>query len=92
MLLSFRREKICSRAKLAKLSGLKRATITYIINDFMKYGLVLEDGLLESKRGRHSIGIRINGEKYRTIGVMITREYYSLGMMGLSGEVFQTGI
>lgn len=85
-----RQEKLCSRADLAKLSGLKRATITYIVNEFMEYDLVVEDGLLHANKGRRSIGIRINGEKYRTIGVMITRDYYSLGMMGLSGEVFFT--
>lgn len=85
-----RQEKLCSRADLAKLSGLKRATITYIVNEFMEYDLVVEDGLLSSSKGRRSIGIRINGEKYRTIGVMITRDYYSLGMIGLSGEVFGT--
>lgn len=85
-----RQEKLCSRADLAKLSGLKRATITYIINEFMEYDLVVEDGLLRNGKGRRSIGIRINGEKYRTIGVMITRDYYSIGMMGLSGEVFDT--
>ena len=85
-----RQEKLCSRANLAKLSGLKRATITYIVNEFMEYDLVVEDGLLNGDKGRRSIGIRINGEKYRTIGVMITRDYYSLGMMGISGEVFLT--
>lgn len=85
-----RQEKICSRADLAKLSGLKRATITYIINEFMEHDLIVEDGLLHANKGRRSIGIRINGEKYKTIGVMITREYYSLGMIGLSGDVFYT--
>lgn len=85
-----RQEKLCSRADLAKLSGLKRATITYIVNEFMEHDLVVEDGILYGDKGRRSIGIRINGEKYRTIGVMITRDYYSLGMMGLSGEVFYT--
>lgn len=83
-----RQEKLCSRADLAKLSGLKRATITYIVNEFMEYDLIVEDGILNGKKGRRSIGIRINGEKYRTIGVMITREHYSISMMGLSGEVF----
>lgn len=85
-----RQERLCSRADLSKLSGLKRATITYIVNEFMEYDLVVEDGLLHANKGRRSIGLRINGEKYRTLGVMITRNYYSLGMMGLSGEVFYT--
>ncbi len=85
-----RQEKLCSRADLAKLSGLKRATITNIINEFMEYDLVVEEGILDGAKGRRSIGIRINGQKYRTIGVMITRQYYSIGMLGLSGEVYKT--
>ncbi len=85
-----RQEKLCSRADLANLSGLKRATITNIINEFMEYDLVVEDGILDGSRGRRSIGIRVNGQKYRTIGVMITRQYYSIGMMGISGEVYTT--
>ena len=82
-------QKRCSRADLAKLSGLKRATITNIVNEFMEYDLILEDGLLEGEKGRRSIAIRINGEKYCTIGVMLTRHYYTLGMMGISGEIFR---
>ncbi len=53
-----RQEKLCSRADLANLSGLKRATITNIINEFMEYDLVVEDGILDGSRGRRSIGIR----------------------------------
>ena len=87
-----RQEKLCSRADLANLSGLKRATITNIINEFMEHELVVEDGILDGAKGRRSIGIRINGQKYRTIGVMVTRQYYSIGMMGISGEVYQTQI
>ncbi len=83
------RQRRCSRADLAKLSGLKRATITNIVNEFMEYDLILEDGLMEGEKGRRSIAIKINGEKYCTIGVMLTRHYYTLGIMGISGEVFR---
>ena len=31
-----KKNNVCSRAKLAKQSGLKQATITNIINDFLK--------------------------------------------------------
>lgn len=84
-----RQERLCSRADLARLSGLKRATITNIINEFIECGLVVEDGLLEGDKGRRSIGIRINGERYSTIGVMLTRNSYSISLMGLSGEVYE---
>ena len=84
-----RRKKICSRADLSKASGLKRPTITNIINDFIGCGLVVEDGILSSDRGRRSIGLRVNGYQYRVIGVLVTRKYYQIGMMGLSGEMYE---
>ncbi len=84
-----RKKRLCSRAELAKLTGLKRATITNIINDFIQHDYVIEDGILEGEKGRRCIGIRINGEKYRILGIMITRQYYSIGIMGLSGEVYE---
>ena len=39
-----RREKICARTTLAEHSGLKQATVTHIINDFMNWNLVKEVG------------------------------------------------
>ena len=36
------RNRLCSRARLAKQSGLKQATITNIINDFISWDIVRE--------------------------------------------------
>ena len=41
-----REEGNCSRAFLAKKTGLQPTTVTYIINDFIKCGLVEETGLM----------------------------------------------
>lgn len=84
-----RKEIICSRAKLAELSNLRRTTITNIINDFISYGLVIETGRLIGQKKRRSIGIRINGNNFRVIGVMLTRKKYCLLSMGLSGETYE---
>ena len=40
------RSKTISRAELAKKSGLKQATITNIINDFINWGMVEETGII----------------------------------------------
>jgi DNA-binding IclR family transcriptional regulator len=47
-----RQEKICSRATLSKLSGLKQTTITNIVSDLMKCQLVVETGLMNGEKGR----------------------------------------
>ena len=54
-----RQEGICSRATLSQLSGLKQATITNIINEFIACGLVIETGLMSGSKGRRSIGISL---------------------------------
>ena len=46
---------ICSRVELSRLSGLKQATITNIINDFIKIGLVSEIGSKNGSKGRRSV-------------------------------------
>lgn len=81
---------LCSRAELAKLSGLQPATLTNIVSEFIECGLVIEKGLLEGDKGRRAIGVCINGNRFRVLGVMITRTSYSIIDMGLSGEVFNT--
>ena len=85
-----RQEKLASRAEIAKLSGLQRATITNIVKELIELGIVVEDGLLSGDKGRRSIGIRINGEKFCVAGVMVTREYFGVSLIGLSGEIRDT--
>ena len=83
-----KKEGTCSRACLADLSGLRRATITNIINEFIACDLVVETGKLSGESGNRCIGIRINGKTFRVIGAMITRKSYSILSMGLSGKVY----
>lgn len=84
-----RQEETCTRAKLAELSNLNRATITNIINDFISCGLVIETGILIGKKNRRSIGIRLNGKGFQIIGVMLTRRHYYILSTGLSGELYE---
>ncbi len=85
-----RQQRLASRADIAKLSGLQRATISNIVRELIDLGLVVESGLLCSEHGRRSIGIQINGKHVGVIGVMITREYFGISRIGLCGELFET--
>ena len=82
-----RQEGICSRATLSQLSGLKQATITNIINEFIACGLVIETGLMSGSKGRRSIGISLNDQKYKVIGIRMTRSAFYLCLAGLSGKL-----
>ncbi len=85
-----RQQKLASRADIAKLSGLQRATISNIVRELMDLGLVVESGFLCSEHGRRSIGIQINGKRVGVIGVMVTRECFGISRIGLCGELFET--
>lgn len=77
---------ICSRVELSRLSGLKQATITNIINDFIKIGLVSEIGSKNGSKGRRSIAISLNSDNYKFIGVRLTRKYISVGIFDITGK------
>ena len=83
------KEGLCSRATLSKLSGLQCPTISNIIQDCIQCGLVVEQGLIDGEKGRRSIGIAINGDRYRVIAVKVSRRVCSVMLMGLSGECYE---
>ncbi|MDR3373397.1 MAG: ROK family protein [Ancalomicrobiaceae bacterium] len=80
-----RRVRITSRATLSKTSGLKQATITNIINEFINLGIVYETGIIEGNKGRRSIGVSLNTETPRVMGVRLTRHFFKVGLFDLHG-------
>lgn len=77
------KNKICSRVVLAKESGLKQATITNIINVLIKFGLVIETGNISGEKGRRSIGITLNNDKYKIIGIRLQRKEITIGLFDI---------
>jgi predicted NBD/HSP70 family sugar kinase len=80
---------VCSRAELAKRSGLKQSTITNIIADFISWKLVTERGIIDGTKGRRSIGISLNTDLFKVVSVRLTRKHFSVGIFDLwgAGEV-----
>jgi transcriptional regulator with XRE-family HTH domain len=89
MIRLLRRNKVWSRSELAHASGLKQATIGNIVNDFIHWGLVIETGIMEGKKGRRSIGISLNNEEFRVLGVRVERHYIRIGLFDLLGNAEQ---
>ena len=83
-----RQEGTCSRAALARLSGLRQATITNIVGGLIHCGLVVETGLISGERNRRAIGVRLHDERFKVIGVRLTREMFELSLAGLSGKTY----
>ncbi len=79
---------VCSRAEIAKLTGLTQASITKIVAVLMDMGIVSEVGFLKSSGNRRSIGLRLNAEKNLVIGVKFSRHVFSIGVFDISGKLY----
>jgi predicted NBD/HSP70 family sugar kinase len=77
---------LCSRAELAQLTGLKPATLSNVINDFIEWGIVKEEGSIDGKKGRRAIGIRLDTEQYYIAAIRLSQKYFSVGLFDISGK------
>jgi len=84
-----RKKQICSRAELARDSGLNQSTITNIVNEMINSGLIVETGVIDGKKGRRSIGIKLNSEPYKIIGIRLTRKSIMAGLYDLQGNEYE---
>lgn len=77
---------ICSRAYLAKNSGLQPATVTYIVNNLINLGVIEESGVIQGEKGRRSIGVSISSSGYCVLAIRLTRVGYLVALFNLKGE------
>ncbi|MEU5153955.1 ROK family transcriptional regulator [Glycomyces sp. NPDC021274] len=64
-----------TRNELADATGLSLATVSTIVQDLLKYGIVAETGLLAGTVGRPSTGLRVNADRGRVVGVYVEDRY-----------------
>ncbi len=84
-----RKTKVTTRADIAKATGLKRATITNIVSDFLEANIVKETGITEGDKGRRSIGISLNGFDYKVIAIRLARRHFSIGLYDITGQLYE---
>jgi predicted NBD/HSP70 family sugar kinase len=85
-----RNGEISSRIALAKKSGLKPATISNIINDFISWGLITETGIINNGIGRPIRGIRFCSERFWIIAVRLSRHYVQTAVLDLAGNIVES--
>lgn len=76
-----------SRVELAKKTGLKKATITNIINEFIEMGIIEECGRVKGEHGRKADALRLNIQKAKVLSLRITREYFEIELFDLNGHL-----
>ncbi|MCM3626926.1 ROK family transcriptional regulator [Paenibacillus glycanilyticus] len=85
-----KRQQVCTRAELTQESGLNQSTITNIINELISWGLVVETGVIEGKKGRRSIGIRLNCEPFKVVGIRLARKSITVALYDLGGKEYES--
>lgn len=85
-----RKNEGCSRIELAKMTNLKPATITNIINDFQDMGIVREMGTISEGKGRSAIRLALNPESYTVVSVRLTRKEIIVGAFDIRGDKLQS--
>jgi hypothetical protein len=80
------RRKQDTRISIAQAAGLNRATISNIINDLIGWGLVRETGNITGKKGRRSIALELNSDKYVTICIHILRDALVFAILDIRGN------
>lgn len=76
-----------ARTRLAELSGLSLATISYITGDLLERKLLLESGAAESTGGRKPVLLEIRPEGGFAIGLKLTEYEIIAVILNLSGEI-----
>lgn len=76
-----------SRVELSKKTGLRKATITNIINEFFELGIIEECGQITGARGRKTdiLSLKVNGA--RILSFRINRRFFEIGTFSIHGEL-----
>ncbi len=80
---------ICTRAELSKITGLTQASITKIVSPLIDEGIVVESGIIKGNGNRRAIGLMLNSENYRVVGVKFSRHMFTVGMFDISGRLYE---
>ena len=78
-----------SRADLARKTGLTRAAISIITDELLQSGLIYEMPSVSAQKGRSPTPLAIHNDAYYAIGVYISRDRCSVGLVNIKGEILR---
>ncbi len=82
------RNGVCSRAEMAKMTGLTQASITKITAALIDEGILSETGVIKGNGNRRAIGLQLNSEKNLIIAVKFSRYVITIGVFDISGKYY----
>ena len=78
-----------SRADIARVTSLTRASITNIVNELISENIVVEGEFAEIKIGRRAIKLSINTEFAYSIGISITRYSFFINVIDMNCNILE---
>src|SRR5699024_99581 len=78
-----------SRSELASLTGLNKATISTIVNNYIKSGMIYDIGIGHSNRGRKPVMLLLNKNAGFSIGIDLGVDYILGVLTDLDGNVIE---
>src|SRR5688572_7199700 len=87
VLTNLRQNAPISRAALAEITGLNRATITRLVRELITHGFVRETGFQSIRAGRPSILLQLNPDAGCIIGAEIEVKFGSIILTDLSAQI-----
>lgn len=89
LVLRLLRHRQMSRADLAAASGLTRASVSLIVEELQRQGVVEELEPTATKRGRTPLPLAIRGGVYCAVGVYLNRSGCQMGVVDLNGTLLE---
>ncbi|GIP34460.1 ROK family protein [Paenibacillus sp. J2TS4] len=86
------RHRVISRSMLAAKSGLNKATITNIVNEFEEMGVIKEQGPILSDNGRKIAGISLALDDVVSVAVRINRDSIEFALCDIQAAVLQKSL
>lgn len=75
-----------SRSELSTSLSLSIPTVNHYLTEFMKNGLIVQDGSFDSTGGRKAVAYKCNPVHGYGVGVYITQSFFTIAIINLIGE------
>lgn len=76
-----------TRSQLSKMTKLSEAAISKIIRNLISDNLIREIRYIKGEYGRRAIGLELNTDEYKILGIHFSRREFSIGIFNLYSEL-----
>lgn len=81
---------VASRASIAKETGLTAAAISKITSALLEKNVLIELEAFAGNKGRKAIGLSLNPNRVKVVGINFTRRTFSVGVFDLGGNLYDS--